>query len=88
MFYLSQYQHILVENVKLGILDACVYKNIYIKEKLCQHFLLKTGFTQVFAKTLTTSGFRCGIISHKFLMSEVKTLPQKNASLCYRIYQR
>ena len=32
-----------VEKVKLGILDACVYKNIYIKKiKLkIEHFLLK-----------------------------------------------
>ena len=33
LFYFSQ-QHILTEKVKLGIPDACVFKNIFIKEKL------------------------------------------------------
>ena len=70
----------MIENVKLGILDACVCKNAYIKEKL-RYFLLKTGFTEVFAKTLTTLVIRCRIISDKFLVFGVKILPQKKMHL-------
>ena len=41
--------NIMVEKVRLGILDACVCKNIYVKEKYrlkIDHFLLKTGFNK------------------------------------------
>ena len=68
----------MVENVKLDILDAYVCKNNYIKKKnRLKIFLKKNGFTQVFIKTLTTLGFRCRIISYKFLVFAVKILPQK-----------
>ena len=67
----------MVGNVKLGILDAWICKNIYVKEKLAKHFSWETGFTQVFVKTLTTLGFRYRVISDKFLVFGVKILPQK-----------
>ena len=34
---------------------------------------------------MTTLGFRCRIISDKFLVFGVKILPQKNASLAFKI---
>ena len=34
---------------------------------------------------MTTLGFRCRIISNKFLEFGVKILPQKNASLVFKI---
>ena len=36
----------LVEKVKMGILDVCVCKNGYIKEKLSYKFFLKIGFNK------------------------------------------
>ena len=63
---------------KLGILDAYVCKNIYIKEKLGEK--LRTCYwrlvliNQVFARILTTFGFRCRIISVKPLMLGVNML--------------
>ena len=46
---------------------------------------MKTGFTQVFAKTFTTLGFRYRIVRDKFLVFGVKILPQTNASPIFKI---
>ena len=51
-------------------------------------FWIKDWFySQVFAKTLVVLGFRCIIISDKFKFPvfRVKILPQKNASLLFKI---
>ena len=49
----------LVEKVKLGILDACVCKNTKEKYTLkIKHFLRKIAF----ARTLTSFPFRCRIV--------------------------
>ena len=58
----------------------CLQKYLYNKKNMLKikHFLLKIGLiNQVFARTLTTSGFSCRIISVKFLMLGVKMLAQK-----------
>ena len=50
LFYFSKQQHILVEKVKLRILVACIFKNIYIKKILSYKLnilLLKTGFNKL-----------------------------------------
>ena len=49
-------------------------------------FLSKTGFIQVFVKTLTTLGFRSRIISDKFFAFGVKIISQKNASIVFKTY--
>ena len=87
-----------IENVKLGITDTCVCKNIYKKRKIRlkteQFFLRLVLINQVFARTLTTFSFRCKIISVKLVFG-VKTLPQKLLFLllmfinnkCYKLVQ-
>ena len=54
---------ILVGKVKLGILHAGVFKNIYIKEKFgCKFNIFNRRLVlinQVFARTLATFRFRC-----------------------------
>ena len=75
----------MVGKVKLGFLDACVCKAIYIKEKLDQKLnifywrfaLIK----QVFARTLTTLGFRYLIISVKLLLFRANVLLDANTKI-------
>ena len=76
----------MVESVKLDILDACVSKKYLYKGKIrLSVFHKKLVSLKFFVKTLITLGFRCRVISDSFLVFGVKILPQKNASLVFKI---
>ena len=67
----------MVEKIKLGILDACVSKNIYIERKneaKIENWGIVIELNWVFARPLTNFGFRCRIISVKVLMFGVNIL--------------
>ena len=75
----------MVEKVKLGILDACVSKNICIKKKLSDKLnilLLKIGSNKTSScQNIDNLWFRCRIISIKLLVFGASILLDTNTKL-------
>ena len=75
----------MVEKVKLGILDACVCKYIWIKKKLSDKLnilLLKIGLTKTSScQNIDNLWFRCRIISIQLLVFRASILLDTNTKL-------